>query len=191
MLLRHFDGDRLKAAEERAAAERSAADAEAADHLRFVAHADLTQLNARAEHARKVFYQLAEVHAAVRREVKEDFTVVKRVLHVDKLHFESALRNFLFALRERIFCFQFIFRHAAQVVFCRLANYFFERLHNGIIRNIAVGHRHFAALYAARRFYNDVVVGGELLAVRVKVIHLAHVLKTNTDYFCHIYIHSP
>ena len=49
----------------RAAAQLAAAAAQTADHLRLIAHADLAQLNAGTEHARKVLNQFAEVHAAV------------------------------------------------------------------------------------------------------------------------------
>ena len=70
---------------------------------------------------------------------------------------------------------------------------FFERLHDGLLRDIAVALIATSPHSTPRAVSTiDVVAGGELhRCFRVKVIHLAHVLKTNTDYFCHIYIHSP
>ena len=74
-----------------------AADAQAADHLGLVADADLPQLDAGAEHAGQVLDQLAEVHAAIGGEEKQDLAAVKATLHPHQLHLQLVLLDLLFA----------------------------------------------------------------------------------------------
>ena len=63
--LGHFGGNGLEILQKLAAAIGPPADADAAEHLRLVPHADLSQLDAVAEHARQILDQLTEVHASV------------------------------------------------------------------------------------------------------------------------------
>src|SRR5215510_753364 len=72
LLLRHLDRDRLEGLQEGRAAQRAAAGAIAADHLGFVADADLAHLDAGAKLAGQLAHQLAEIDAAVRREVEHE-----------------------------------------------------------------------------------------------------------------------
>ena len=95
--LGHLDGHRLEIVQELAAAERAAADAEAADHLRLVAHADLPQLDAGAQHGGEALDQLAEVDAAVGREEEQDLAAVKGIFRRDELHFQPEVGDLLLA----------------------------------------------------------------------------------------------
>lgn len=76
------------------AAERTAADAEAAEHFGLVAHADLTQLDAGAEHAREVAHELAKVHAPLGGEEEHDLAPSK--LHSTRTSFMSSPRSAIF-----------------------------------------------------------------------------------------------
>ena len=97
LLFCHLDGDRDEIAHPGVAAEGPAADTVAAQYLGLVADADLAQLDAGAENACEVFDQVAEVHAPVRREVKQHLAVVKCVLRVDELHLEAVGLDLLLA----------------------------------------------------------------------------------------------
>ena len=74
-----------------------AAHAEAADHLRLVAHADLPQLDAGAQHGGEALDQLAEVDAAVSREEEQDLAAVKGIFRRDELHFQPEVGDLLLA----------------------------------------------------------------------------------------------
>ena len=93
----HLDGHRLEIVEKFAAAEGTAANAQTADQLCLVAHADLTQLNARAQDGGQLLDQLAEVHAPVGGEKEENLAAVKGILRRDELHFQPESGNFLLA----------------------------------------------------------------------------------------------
>ena len=93
----HFDGHRLEVVQKFAAAEGPAADAQTADHLGLVAHADLAQLDARAQHGREHLDKLPEVHAAVGGEEEENFAAVKGIFRGHELHFQPKLRDLLMA----------------------------------------------------------------------------------------------
>ena len=86
----------------RAAAQLAAAAAQTADHLRLIAHADLAQLNAGTEHARKVLNQLAEVHTTVCGEVKQQLVHIKGAFRGDKVHFQTAVLDLLLADNKRL-----------------------------------------------------------------------------------------
>src|SRR6185436_4276586 len=93
LLLRHLDRHRLERRQERRAAERTAAGAVAADHLRFVADADLTHLDARAELGGQLAHELPEVDAAFGREIEDQPLSVERLLGLRQLHAEAALAD--------------------------------------------------------------------------------------------------
>ena len=93
LLLRHLDRHRLERRQKRRAAERTAARAVAADHLRFVAHADLPHLDARAELRRELAHELAEIDAAFGREIEDQPRTVERLLDARELHAEAALAD--------------------------------------------------------------------------------------------------
>src|SRR5581483_10524314 len=93
LLLRHLDRHRLERVQEGRAAQRAAAGAVPADHLRFVADADLAHLDARAEFARELAHQLAEVDARVGGEVEDQLRAVEGVLDARQLHREAALAD--------------------------------------------------------------------------------------------------
>src|SRR5690606_22544582 len=67
----------------------AAAAADPAEQRRLVPHADLPQLDARAERARQVADQLAEVHAPLRREVDEQLVAVELPLRIAHLHLQA------------------------------------------------------------------------------------------------------
>ena len=103
LFLRHADGHRLEVAEEHRAAQRPAAAAHAAHELRLVAHANLSELDARAKHGGQILDELAEVNAPVRREVEDDLIQVERALDIDEFHRQAMQLDLLLADLERLY----------------------------------------------------------------------------------------
>jgi len=97
LLFCHADGHGRKFAQIPAAAADHAAVAHSAHHLRFVAHANLAQLDTRAVFAHKVFDQIAKINAGRRGEVKDELAAVKKNLHIHKLHIKVAVADALAA----------------------------------------------------------------------------------------------
>ena len=93
----HFDGNRDEIAHPGVAAKRATADAVATQYFGLVAYADLAQLDAGAEDAGQVLDQVAEIHAAVGREVEQHLAIVERVLGVDQLHVQPVRLDLLLA----------------------------------------------------------------------------------------------
>src|SRR5690606_31506983 len=78
------------------AAQLAPAAAHAAEQRRFIADADLLQLDARAEGAREVAHELAEVDASLGGEVDGELVAVELPLRLTDLHLQAVLRH-LFA----------------------------------------------------------------------------------------------
>src|SRR5438067_6768847 len=88
--LGHLHGDRLELAQVGRAAELAAAGADAVHDARRVAGADLAHLDARAELAREIAHQLAEVDPVLGVEVHGDPAIGAVYLHVDHLDGQGA-----------------------------------------------------------------------------------------------------
>ena len=181
LLLRHADGHRLEVPEERRAAERPAAAADAAHELRLVAHADLPQLDARAEHGREILDELAEIDAAIGREIEHDLVHVERVLDIDELHRELVLRNLLLADRERLFRAHLVVFDFLHVLRRRDAVNDLQRRRDFAVRDLARADDSLAALDAARRLDDDLVALLDVEAAGAEIINLARFLKADTD----------
>ena len=168
--LGHLDGDGLEIVEEFLAAERTAAHAESADHLGLVAHADLPELDARAEGGRQILDQLAEVHAALGREEEQDLAAVKRAFRRDELHVELVRENLLLADVKGFFLFFLIFRVDALVVFRRRAQNLPQRQDELARADRVVPGGADAEFVAAGRVDDDMVAHRERQPVRVKEV---------------------
>src|SRR5258708_6634865 len=83
----------LEGREDGRAAAGPAAGAGPAVHLRFVADADLPHLDPRAELRRQLAHELAEVDAAIRREIENQLRPVERLLDARELHPQPALAD--------------------------------------------------------------------------------------------------
>lgn len=185
LLLGHFDGNGLEVLQKTAAAKRLAANAQAAQHARLVAHADLAQLDAGAEGARQIFYQVPEIDAAVGREVKQDLGAVQRVLHVHQLHIQLMLGDALFAHGEGVLFVVAVFLHPAHVHGVSQARHGLQRLDDAGIRHFVHAFRHLAALRAAGCFHDDVVALAQLQRAGAEIIQFARLFKTDADHFGH------
>ena len=185
LFLCHFNGYRLKIAQKLRAAKRFAANAQSAEHLRFVADADLPQLDTGTENGSQILDQRAEIDAPVRSKVKQNFVVVKRVFHVDELHFHLMLGNLFFADRKRFLFAAGVVLHPGQVGSGCLACDRLERENDLVLRNVAIAHGDKAAFHTACGLHNSVIALFQPDPGRVEIIYLSCVLKPDADYFCH------
>ena len=181
--LRHLDGHGHEIVEEARAAEGTAADAETAEHLCLVAHADLTQLDARTENAREVAHQLAEVHAALGGEEKDDLAAVEVALHAHELHVEPVVGDLLLAGLERIPLAAAVIFHRASVVLRRHADERSQRLDDGFVRDLVVARQAQGVLRALRGLHDHVLTALHGDAVGVKIIFFAAASKADANYF--------
>ena len=161
LLLCHADGDGNKVAEEGRTAERPPAASHAAHHLRLVAHADLTQLDARAEHARKLTNKLTKVYAPIRGEVKRHLREIERQLNVNEFHLEPELFDLLLADRTRFALTRPILIDARKIGCVGNTVHDAQIRRHGFIRHLARTRHHLAALHAARRLHDDMVALGD------------------------------
>ena len=173
LVLRHVDGHRVEIVQIRAAAQLAPAGAQPADHLGLVAHADLAQFNARAEHAGKVLDQLAEVHAPVRGKVKQHFTHVKRAFRGHKVHFQTALLDLALAHDKRLVRTPLVALDRFAVRIGRDAHHAPERLHHRLLGNLGVSLHTAAVLQPARGIHDNIRPRSYLDALRVEIIHFS------------------
>ena len=195
LCLGHLDGHGHKIVQKLRAAERTAADADAAEHLCLIAHTDLAQLDAVAEHGGEILDQLAEVNAPVGREEEHGLVALEAALDVHELHIQTVLGDFLLADLKRLFFAAAVDLLDAQVVLCGDARKRAQRLHNRLIRHNVVSENALCQLQAARGLDYDLVARAHGDSVRVKEIDLAAVFEFHTDYFCQFGIltseHAP
>ena len=184
LILRHVDGNRMEILEVRTAAQFTAAAAQTANHLRLIAHADLAQLNAGAEHACEVLDQLAEVHTAVCGEVKQQFVHVKGAFRGDKVHFQTAILDLLLADDKRLIGALFIALERFHVGFGCHTNHALERLHDLLIGHIGVALHTVAVFNTAGRLNNYTRAGCNFQTLRVEIIHFSVRFETDSNYRC-------
>ena len=185
LLLGHLDGDRVEIVEERFAAHGAAARAEPAEHPRLVAHADLAQLDARVEMPGQILDQLAEVHALVRREVKDHLAAVERVLHVHELHVQPVLGDLPLADVECFALPRGVFIAHGAILRRSHAQHGLERLHDLLVRHLGHGIRHVAEFGAARGLHNHAVAGLDVELAGVKIIDTPVVPEADADHSYH------
>ena len=143
LILGHIDRNRMEVLQIRGAAQLAAAGAQAADHLRFIAHADLPQLDTGAEYAGQILDQLAEVHAAICRKIKQHFVHIKGTFDRDQVHVQPAFLDLALADDKRLVRALFIPLERFSVRVGRHAQHAFERLHNRLVRYVgAVSYTH-------------------------------------------------
>ena len=94
-------------------------------------------------------------------------------------------RDLFHADIERGLLFDRIFRDLFQVVRGCDADELFQRLDDVLLRDFLALHGNLAAFHAARGFHNHVVPDFQLIFFRVKVVHLAHIFKSNANYLGH------
>ena len=183
LCLGHLDGHGHKVVQKLRAAERTAADAEAAEHFGLVAHADLTQLDAGAEHAREVAHELAEVHAPLGGEEEHDLAAVKAALHAHELHVQPALGDLPLADAEGILLALTVVLHRAAVVFRRDAHESAQRTDDRAVVHLVVAGQALGVFGALRRLDDDELTRLHGDAVRVEIILLAAAAKADANHF--------
>ena len=90
-------------------AKLSSADSDTAHDLCLIADTDLAKFNPRAENRRKIFYQFTEIDTSVRRKIKEQFIIVKRILCFYKFHIQFMFCYFFQTDLKRFFLFFTVF----------------------------------------------------------------------------------
>src|SRR5699024_11456821 len=76
------------------AAQLSAADSNPSKDFGFISHTDLPKFDPGLKHSRQILYQFSEVNPSVCCKVKQDFIIIKCILYIDKLHFQSMFPYF-------------------------------------------------------------------------------------------------
>ena len=190
LLLRHLDGDGDELAEEPAAAADHAATAHRAEHLRFVADADLAQLDAGVVLAHEVLDQLAEVDAGRRGEVKHQLAAIEENFHIDELHVELAfpdarLAKLVRGVGQRVVLLrrgQVLVRHLAQDIPDAVGRKVFgQAVHNGHHRGDAE---------ALPRFREHAIPPVNEGVLAVKKVYLSVMTEFDTDYALHVWMVS-
>ena len=161
LLLCHTDGNGHEVAEKGGTAERPSAAAHAAHHLCLVAHTDLTQFDARAEHTREFAHELAKVDAPVRRKVKEHLREVEGELHINELHLEPEFSDLLLADTSRLALTCTVLINPREVGSIRDTVHNAQIRRNGFIRNLTRRNDDLAALHPPCRLDDDVIPLGD------------------------------
>ena len=133
----------------------------------------MAQLNAGAKDRCQILDQLAEVHTAIRREIKQNLIEIKCIFDGDQLHIQLVLRNFLFANRKGFLCALLIGLYDLFIRMC--------------------GNGNFSIFYAPRRLNDDMLSHRCLDAARVKIIYFSDFFESdayNLSQICSSYI-SP
>ena len=144
----------------------------------------MKELTAGAEHAREVAHELAEVHAPIGREEKDDLAAVEVALHAHELHVEPTLGDLLLADLEGVLFARFVVGVGAVIVLRRHAHERAQRLDDGIVLHLMVARDALGVLEPLRGLDDDELVGFDRDAVRVKIIFLASAAEADSDHFC-------
>ena len=164
------------------AAKRAAANAVTTQYFGLVANADLAQLDAGAEDAGQVFDQVAEIHAAVGREVEQHLAIVKSILRIDQLHLQAVRMDLLLTDAVSLLLAKAVADLDLGVLGRRDADDLLEGL-----RHLARVDLHGQAddrsvLDAAHSLDNDVSAVRHLPLPGVKIIDFASRLKAHADH---------
>ena len=84
----------------------SSTDSNPTHDLCLITDTDLAQLDSGPENRCKIFYQLAEIDTSVRRKIKEQLIIVKRVLRLHQLHIKLM---FCYLFQADLKCLFFFF----------------------------------------------------------------------------------
>ena len=87
-------------------AQRTSTDTDAAKDFGLITDTDLAQLDSGTEDRCKIFYQLAEIDTSVRRKLKEQLIIVKRLLRLHQLHIKLM---FCYLFQADLKCLFFFF----------------------------------------------------------------------------------
>ena len=183
LLLGHLDGDGHEVGQPGVAAQGPAAAAVAAEDLGLVADAHLAQLDAGAEDACQVLDQLAEVHASVRREIKEYLAVVKGIFGVDELHVQVAAADPLTADPEGLTLFFAVSLLALVVLLRADAQDRLEGLRDRLCIDLHGGADYEAVFHAAGSLHDDMPAAGQLELTRVEIIDFSCRPEADADNF--------
>ena len=188
LFLCHLDGHRLKIAHKFLAAEGSAAYAKTSEHLCLIPHADLTQFDPRAEYARQILHQLAEIHTSFSREVEHDLAVVEGAFHLQQIHIQSARLDFLIAYVKGFFCLDFILIQPRDISVVSFAYNGLDLTVEFAVVYLAALHHNLAAFGTANRLDNHVTADPEVVLIRTEVVNLSAILESNSNYLRHYFL---
>ena len=152
MLLGHFDGHRLKIAQEGRTAQRASAGTQAAQHLRLIPYTDLLELDPCFEGSGHILHKPAKVHPAIGCEVGDQLVAVKCVLYLDQLHIQLVLGDFLLTNFMNVF---FAFQIGAMLLRILLAgdtDHVFQGGGDVFLADLMNTHDALGILHAPRRF---------------------------------------
>ncbi|MNW58760.1 hypothetical protein D3C74_366430 [compost metagenome] len=95
LILGHLNGYRLEVAKPGGTAEHTSAWPQSAEHLGFITHPYLPELDSGTENACQILDQLTEIDSSFSGEIKDDLVAVKRKFHIHELHFEAMIADFI------------------------------------------------------------------------------------------------
>ena len=117
-------------------AKRSSADADTSKQFCLIPHTDLTKLDTCIKYGCQIFYQITEIDSAVRREIKQDFVVIKRIFCIDQLHIQLMFADLLGTDTHSILFLCQIAFYSCIVIRCCDTHNGFQRLNYFVIRNL-------------------------------------------------------
>ena len=185
LFLGHLDGYRCELRQVRVAAKRPPAYAHSAENFRLIANADLPQLDARAENARKLLHKIPKINAAVRREVEEDLAVVKCILRLNQFHLQAALCDFCLANLICFFLLDPVFGFTLGIELRGDANDILERLRNLFILKLHRRENDGAVFNAADGLDDDMVIVMDVEIFGVKVVYFTGISEFYSDNCLH------
>ena len=160
----------MEIAQKAIAAVGSSADAQTAQHLGLVPDADLAQLDAGVENAGQIPHQRPEIDPTFGGEEEQDLAAVEVVLHLDQLHVQPMLLDFLLADLVGSGLLLLVLLHGGEIGVGGHAQHRAQGGHQLHLVNEPVALDALAELHAPARLDNDPVAHGDGHAIWVEIV---------------------
>ena len=187
LLFCHFDRDRGKIRQIRMTAEASAADSDTAEYFCFVPHTDLAKFYPGLKNGCQVFYQKSEIDSAVSCKIKQHFIIVKSILRIDQLHVQLMLPYLLPADFKSFSFFLPVLIFPLIIFGSGRTDHLLQRMYHFLVLHFLRTQNYPAVFHAPRGFHDHMVIHFNIKILRIKVIYLTYIPKSDTNNFCHLY----
>ena len=185
LLLGHLDGHRYEIRQMGMTAQWSSTDTDAAQNLCLIPDADLPQLDTGTEHAGQILYQLAEIDASVRGKIKQYLVIIKGILCLDQLHFQSVLFNLFLADLKRLFFLEAVGRLPGIVLLGRDPDHRLQGLNNLLILHLFGTHYHISVFHASGGLHDHMLSLGDIQLSGGKEIYFSRIPESDAYDFFH------
>ena len=167
------------------AAKRPSTDTNTTKDLRLITDTDLTKLNPCLKHRRQILNKLTEINPPVRCKIKQHLVIIKRILRIDQLHLKPMFTDLLLADLKSLFLLQTVLSLMLLVLFCRNTENFLQRMHHLVLPHTARLQNNTAILHTAGSLHDHMIADLHLIVLRIKIINLTNVTKSNSNYHFH------